>query len=422
MLGKKVLIIANNALSDSNSNGRTLKSFFGVENAEKLAQVYLQSDSPDFRVCKKFFRVSDREVVLAVLKRTSAGREVQPQETPKQTGVGTVRGAKIARNPLTMLIRDGVWSRRGWRGALERWIAEFAPEAVLLQAGDSPFLFDLAVETADRYGVPLAIYNSEDYYFKDYNYFRRSGVTAALYPAFRRRLRGAVQRAMARADLTVYISEDLKALYDGEFRHNSAALYTATENRPQPGDRSAPVFSYLGNLGLDRHRSLIEIGAALRRIDPAYHLDIYGKLPNDEVRNALERAPGVRYCGFVGYEEVQAVTARSMLLFHAESFEPFYRRDVRYGFSTKIADALASGTCFVLYAPAELSCARFLRENGCACVVDAPEALEGALRALIADPALREKYVRTALAVAEQNHSAEKNRLRFEQMLNELGT
>ena len=61
MLKKRLLLLANNPLSDSNSNGRTLKNFFSPEDREFLAQIYLQG-TPDLSACSRFFRVSDGEV------------------------------------------------------------------------------------------------------------------------------------------------------------------------------------------------------------------------------------------------------------------------------------------------------------------------------------------------------------------------
>ena len=79
MLRKKILILANNPLSDTNSNGRTLKSFFSPEDAGQLAQIFI-SGAPDFSACSRFFRVTDGEVLRAFIKRTPAGRALQAEE------------------------------------------------------------------------------------------------------------------------------------------------------------------------------------------------------------------------------------------------------------------------------------------------------------------------------------------------------
>ena len=233
---KKIFVISNNCFSKTNSNGRTLGNFFVGYSPENLAQFYLQSDSPDFEVCKNYFFASDSSVAKAFIKRKSAGSVVL-EKAELKTGKADLssKQRKIPRNPFTMLIRNFFWNRNGWRAKLNNWIKDFSPDIVLLQAGDAPFLYNIALQTAKKYDIPLMIYNSEDYYFKDYNYFKNSGITSILYPIFRCILKKSVKKTMNYASCSVYISEDLKSTYDMEFGKPSVAIYTSTEvhkNRP----------------------------------------------------------------------------------------------------------------------------------------------------------------------------------------------
>lgn len=418
MLDKKILILANNPLSDSNSNGRTLKNFFAPEDQERLCQMYVQGGTPDFDACTRFFCVGDRDVLKAFVKHSSAGREVfagEITDAPIQT-----QKKRIAKNPFTLLARDFLWNRRGWRKEFFSWIEKNAPDVLLLQAGDSPFMYRLAVNIAKRKNLPLVIYNSEDYYFKNYDYTRSTGISHALYPLFAYKLRRAIRAAIKYATLSIYISEDLKRTYDAEFSKPSEYIYTATTVAPYDKNTVEGRFSYLGNLGVNRHLGLIKIAEALSKINENYVLDVYGKLPNEIVEKAFADCRAIRYHGLVDYATVCQVMGESTLLFHTESFEKFYRQDIRHGFSTKIADSLASGTCFVIYAPPELSCTKYLKENACACVIDNEADLETKLREVIMSPELRRTYIERGKAVVLQNHNAEKNRKRMAEIINSL--
>ncbi len=416
---KRLLILANNPLSDTNSNGRTLKNFFDPSDAASLAQIFISGKDPDFSACARFFRVSDGEVLRAFLKRRSAGRVLTLEDAAPTVGAAPA-GKGRRKTPLTLLLRDFLWSRKRWRRAAEAWIDDLAPEAVLLQAGDSPFMYRWALDISKKRGVPLVIYNSEDYYFKDYDFTRSRGLSHLVYPLFRRRLKRAVREAVAHAATSIYISEDLAATYEKEFDAPSEYIYTATALAPATDNTTEGVFSYLGNLGIDRHKSLIKIAEALSHIDPTYKLDVYGKLPDEKVAADLEACPAISYRGLVDYTTVCRVMRESTLLFHAESFEDFYRKDIRHGFSTKIADSLASGSCFVIFAPAELSCTKYLAENGCACVITEESDLEPKLREVIESAALRTSLIERAKQVAEKNHNAEKNRAKMARILNEI--
>lgn len=166
------------------------------EDRDSLAQIYIGGGAPDFSACSRFFRIGDGEVLRAFLHRSAAGGEVPNTSVAEQTESTTVKKPK--KTPLTLLLRDFLWNRRGWRKAVNAWIDEFSPDAVLLQAGDSPFMYRWAAEIADAKGIPLVVYNSEDYYFKKHDYTRSRGFAPLFYPLFRRMLRKEIRRAIAR--------------------------------------------------------------------------------------------------------------------------------------------------------------------------------------------------------------------------------
>ena len=419
MLNKRVLIFSNNPISKSNSNGRTLLNMFDGEDADKLAQFYLQAGEPDFSACSRFFFSSDSAVVKAFLKKRSAGREVCTSEFSLGNGVkASSSKRKVGRNPFTMLVRNFFWNRKIWREEFDKWVHDFAPECILLQAGDSPFLYNISLEYAKKYSIPLVVYNSEDYYFKNYNYFRKSGLTAVLYPLFRTTLKRAVKKVMDYASTSVYISEDLASLYYKEFEKPSEYIYTSTDVLPNAENISQNAFSYLGNLGIDRHIGLVKIAEALAEIDSSYKLDVYGKIPNDDVKKAFDSCTAINYKGFISYDDVKRVIANSRLLFHTECTDPFYCKDVKYGFSTKIPDSLASGTCLVIFAPEMLACTKYVMQNECGCVITEETQLVEKLREVIFEEAKRDTYIKNALSIVEKNHNIEKNRKKMAEIIN----
>ena len=91
-----------------------------------------------------------------------------------------------------------------------------------------------------------------------------------------------------------------------------------------------------------------------------------------------------------------------------------------HGFSTKVADSLASGTCFVLYVPAHITCAKYVKENDCAIVISKASELKERLAEIINEKEKRNYYINRAISVAERNHNANKNREKFAELLNSL--
>lgn len=410
----RLLVISNECISNVSSNGRTLRNFLEGWPTENLAQFCLRNTAPDYTVCQRYYYVSDRDALRAFLKGKPAGGQM----TETATG-GSSAGGTGGRNPMTMLLRNLVWNSMRWAGkAFFQWVEDFSPELILLQAGDCAFMLDLARKLAKRYKIPLVIYNSEAYYFKKFDYFRSRGIKKLCYPLFRAQYCRAFRNCIRKASRSIYCCDKLKADYDKAFGLPSDVIYTVTQIAPAAPHSNDPLkISYLGNLGVGRHESLVEIGQALQNISPALKLDVYGKIPNNTVQAAFDSCTGIAYQGFVSYDRVEELLHTSDILIHTESFTDFYRKDLKYAFSTKIADSLASGTCFVLYAPEGMACTEYLQTNHAAWVIHGQSDLQPVLAQLCKDANARKTYLQSAVSLAKENHSPLKNTETFQRIL-----
>lgn len=414
----RVLIISNECLSNVSSNGRTIRNFLLGWPKDKLAQFFLRNVAPDFDICDRYYYVSDSAALNSFLRGHPASGEL-PTESQAASSAGT---KKKPRNAITMMVRNTVWNSMRWAGKnFYKWVDEFSPELILLQAGDCAFMLKLARKLAKKYSIPVVIYNSEGYYFKTFDYFRSNGLAKLMYPLFYRNFCKEFEKTIKLSKKSIYICDKLKNDYDARFNLPSEVIYTSTQIAPSSSKKSGSNLriSYLGNLGVGRHEGLIEIATALQSISDDYKLDVYGKIPSEEIRTAFEACTGIRYMGFVSYAKVVDIMQKSDILVHTENFSDFYREDLKYAFSTKLADSLASGNCFLLYAPEEMACAQYLSENEIAYVVSHKEDLVPVMKELCNSAEVRMKYVNDALLFVQQNHQAEKNSARFQEILRE---
>lgn len=410
----RLLVISNECISNVSSNGRTLRNFLEGWPKEKIAQFCIRNTAPDYTVCDRYYYVSDKNALNSFLKgKRASGQLVESQAIAAQAG-GTG-----GRNPLTMLIRNLVWNSMRWAGKpFYRWVEEFSPELILLQAGDCAFMLDLARKLSQKYQIPMVIYNSEAYYFKNFDYFRSNGVKKLCYPLFHRHFCRSFRKCIKAANRSIYCCDKLKADYDQAFGLPSDVIYTVTQTDPAEVHQNESMkIVYMGNLGVGRHEGLTEIANALQRISPELKLDVYGKIPNQAVQEAFDSCPGISHQGFVSYEQVVQLLHTSDILIHTESFSDFYKEDLKYAFSTKIADSLASGTCFVLYAPEGMACTDYLQENQAAWVITEQEQLQPVLERLCADAQARQMYLQKAIALVKENHCPQKSTEKFQQIL-----
>ncbi len=419
----KVLVISNECFSKTSSNGRTLGNFFLGWPQDRLAQFYISSADPDFDYCKNYFRVTDRQALEAfkngkcnggvVTKRLESGIKVNSASKKKN------------RNSLTMLLRDSIWNSNRWKSCgFEQWVKGFNPDIVLLQAGDCAFMFHLALKVAKESHAKLVIYNSEGYYFKDFDYFRSKGFIKFCYPLFIRNLKRALEKAYKESEYIIYLCDELKNAYDQVFDIPSEVIYTASDmvvTSQATTDNGRFIVSYCGNLGIGRDSSLIEVANELQKISAELYLDVYGRLPNNEIGKKFEQCEGIHFHGLVSYDEVKKIISESDLIIHTESFDDFYLKDLKFAFSTKIADAVSSGKCFLLYAPEEYACSRYLKENQAAFVAVNRKELADILAEIINKPEVRSKYRENAINLSEKNHKSQRNTLRFQEILKNIG-
>jgi glycosyltransferase involved in cell wall biosynthesis len=410
-LHPNVLVLSHNCFSTNGSNGRTLGNLFINWPKEALAQFYISSETPDSTVCDNYFRVTDTEALKAIYKKDKFGKIVTREVVIENHEDGDVLLRKIykkhrKKTSFNYLLRNLVWDSNRWRSEkFTQWLNKFNPDVILLQVGDFSFMFKIALSVAKERNIPLLLFNSEDYYFKD----RKS--SSLLHHLFRFQYKRKFEELINYASHTVYICDMLQGTYDKRFNHKSTVIMNATEILPLEvkKDNNPPIISYLGNLGVGRHEPLIEIANSLQMIDSSFYLDIYGKMPSNVVETELVSCSGIRYKGLVSYGEVARVMQESDLLVHAENSSEFYQWDLKHAFSTKIADSLASGTCFFVYAPESMACTEYFRGNNAACVVSHENELIESLENLFENKELRQAYIDRAKQVVNKRHNVNDN-------------
>lgn len=399
---KKVLVVSNGCFSLTDSNGRTLSKLFSGYDPSCLAQVFTYG-TPDFDVCKNYYKMTDKSAVKSLVTRKSGGYPLDGGEVSQSSTLTPTR-KKTKRTPFTKLVRELVWKYSGWyKGRFMKWVEDFSPDAVLVFAGDGGFIMDCARIVAERFNIPVVIYTTEDYYFKDYNYLtkRKSLVYKLFYSGLKKSYR----------ELAPYVAKGffntpmLTECYKEAFDFPCECLFARSDIDFIPAkaevDESNVVVSYLGNLGLKRHLPLIEVADALADVAPGARLDVYG-VADDEIVDAFKSNPNVSYKGFVDYGEVVEIIHNSDLVVHAEYDEPFNLLDLKAAFSTKIPDSVSSGTPLLMYANENLACTDFLINNQCAFVAVKKEELESVIKEALFDCEKRMQIINTAEKVREE--------------------
>lgn len=413
----KVLVFSHNCFSNSGSNGRTLGNFFVGWPKDSLAQFYIYNEIPDSSVCEKYFRVTDIEVLKAFYKGERVGEVVERHNIIKNQDGKMLKNIYLKhrkKTPINYLVRNLIWNSGRWKSEeFKKWVDDFNPDVILWQVGDYEFMIEIVLKIAVERNIPVFLYNSEDYYFKD-----KKSISLLRF-LYRFQYKRKFEKLIKYTSYTVYICDMLQETYNKRFIHKSSVLMTSTSIVPllDKKENEAFITSYLGNLGLGRHESLIDIANSLQKIDQRFKLDVYGKIPNETVEVELKRCSGIRYMGLIPYQEVISVMQQSDLLVHAENFSDYSRWNLKHAFSTKISDSLASGTCLLVYAPENLAFVKYLSDTKSAYTVTDKNDLVESLNTLINDRELRKKYINTALKVVGARHNIFDNANKFKNLI-----
>ena len=416
MINQRILVISCEAFSDSNSNGRTIKNMLLYIPKSCIAQFYIHGN-PDTEFCKHYFNVSDNDALRAFLGKKS----IQSFSNGDQN-IEVKKYVKPKRSYRNLVLRNMVWqSRCWWTKDFDTFLRTFNPDIVLLQAGDSPFMYSVAIQVADFCKAKLVMYNSESYVLKKYMYAstkKNDFWHFLLMSSLKRQYR----KFMKHVDYCIYSMEALEMAYQQKFPHinKSCSLYTVSELSPL-SDENYGVFSllYCGNLGVGRDKPLAELAKTLYEVDKTAVLDIYGKFRSKESEELVCNNPNVQFHGFVDYKEIPNLMKHASMLVHCENNDRL--ENLKYAFSTKIADSIASTRPFLVYASREYPFIQYLQKNNCAHIASTPKELKDILKKCIEDDKFRFRYSENAKLIAMKNHNKDVNSNKIVDVLSNLG-
>ncbi len=414
----KLVVVSNHCLSQTDANGRSLLNMLGEFDREQLYQIYSADDELSSMACIDYLQLTNKNAVRG-MPGFGKIEEYAPRGCRSESG-GTLK--KSLKSSQTMLLRDLVWRYSfGMTRVIKKWCKQIAPDAVVLQLGDSANLIWVAMTVARCCKIPIIVYNTEDYYFKNYNYMKGQARSDIFFELFQRRFRRYVRRLFSEHKTLICNCEGLKKLFDEEFGLDCDVIYTASDMQynDHAAQRCEGAISYCGNLGVGRHRSLIEIGEALQKIDRELRLEVYGRAPDGKIREELEQCEGILYHGVVPYGEVRRIIDGSRLLIHVEGFDPYTVMDTRYAFSTKLADYCCSGIPMLMYAPESGEGMTYIKSRELGFTASCKDELERELKRALFDTHARAHTVDNAVRAAREDHDMSKNGIKVYNIIRE---
>lgn len=418
----RVLVIGHNPFSDTQNNGKTLSAFFNGWPKDKIAQIYLTPDKPDYTVCERYFRITDLEVLKNFIKKENCGHiiekesylENEKEKLHKNKFYIFIRNLFVKRLPLMYCIRNWFWKKvKPWKKyELENWINEFKPDIVFFQSSNMYVIFDMVNDICNKFNADLFMETTDDYVTKHFS-------MDPFYLFDINKMTEKYKMLVKKSKCIFAIGDMMAEEYTNRFGGNFKVAMNSIDilNDVIPYDKiqnKEVVLTYAGNLGLNRWKILYLIGKTLKKIQKEgikAKLNIYSiNKPNKKVLKKLNLENVMSFNGSLNQEQLIEVRNKSDILVHVESFDKKNKYITRLSISTKIPEYMLSERCILAVGPRDVASIKYIKDNKMGAVIDnlQSEIMKEKLREIIVNKEKRNEFIKKAKEISNERHSFDK--------------
>lgn len=346
-----ILILSNNSVSKSESNGRIHSNLILNYIPNHLFNFYVRGipdvDGVDYITCLP------REALLSKLTFNIKKIKFSKPDIGKTNNINNGPNSKSKYVIFHILRSFAYLNNKSILCKLRKYVVENKITIIMLWGCNVPFLYRYAWKLARLCNIRLVIFTGEDYPLKNYNYINREKI---LYKFLKHQLYRECKKAYEVSSNNFYCNEELKKIYSSEFstKNDEVVYFPSNFNKVQKNiDRPIKRILYGGNLYNGRVDSLCDIANLLKDRNDVV-INVYGKA-SDEAINKLKCYPNIKFYGEVQYYQLVEFIKQTDLLLHVEGFSKEYIKDCKFAFSTKISDYFNSGLPIFIYGPKEIS-------------------------------------------------------------------
>lgn len=430
----RVLFVTPLAFNHFTGGGVTFTNLFRGWPQDRLFTVHADSIPVSSDTCVNYFALGAEELPLAgplqMLRRFAGRAPASGASVEASLSSGNVSPAPKRRlRKLFYKLVGAIYGNSGFpvsarlSAGLVTWIEKAKPDVIYTILG-SIEMMELVEQIRSRFHLPVVVHLMDDWRTERERY-------GLLSPFRRQRLNRLFDRSMRTARGHLAISDAMASAYSAEFAKPFESIQNVIDSdqwfsaaRQDVTPRRPARLLYAGSLYAGvQLASLLDIAAAVARLRAAgveMTLDVMApEFMVAPFRSRLEAHDGTRVVPQVPRERYFATLCAADVLLLPVNFEPAAVRMVRYSMPTKVPEYLVSGVPVLLYGPADIAQTAYAEREGWGLAVTkrAPEALDGALRRIIEDRALREKLVGSALKTAAVRHDAAAVRDAFRSVL-----
>lgn len=412
MQKNKILIISHNPVGGSTSSGRTIETFITDAEDTDYFNLYISNEYPNLLDRVEYFQLSEKHlinggrVLSKSLDRTrdhSIAFGIEERTIPYISRI--IPFLKARYRWCFQILRECVWRLVYLRQSkLRSWVEKIGPDIVLVYPGDFLYFYKICRSIIND-GTALVVFNSEDYISLEK---RLSFVSSYKYSVSQAKialLDNANHIFQSNSKIRKYFNKFVNAPSSDLYTTSSLYCEKPFDNRSEKTLR----LLYAGNLGHGRIGTLLDLADVLSRFSLNAKIRVFSANVSEGDSELLIGHSKIEFLGRADYSQICKEIVFADVVLHVESFCPIDIENVKFGFSTKLADLICCGRPILVIGPRENAGISYLIEHRTGHVVCEKEAIPQVTVALINDAIYRVKFDEVNRQLALRNHSKEIN-------------
>lgn len=407
------LIIANNPMSNTLNNGKTIASFFSSIESESITQLYFINEAPLFFKGVEYYLISDNDAL-----RNKPGSWKRPNEflDPKQTSFTK----HTKKGHFLRILREMVWLRYNWKNKNQAFFDSCSKkDFIFFCAGDTLFPYRMVSYLKYKYNLPIITYITDDYIYpqKKWN----------IFALFRRRMVRTAMLDVCKTSTTVFtISNKMSRVYHEKYGIQSQVLANISNDnyKLKTPSRSYPYkLVYAGGLHLSRDKVLAKLITAIIDVNSSFNEDVFSleiyspHMPSELLERLKNINSSCHYMGVKSDEELASVFSSADILVFVEDSD---RRSISatwLSLSTKVPEYLSYGKLILNIGPRDANSVDELYNYSCY-ASDNVESIKSALLDIFNNPKLFEIFSERSYGYYRKEFAEDKVRDRFIRAVN----
>lgn len=407
----KILVCTMNAWSEKVGDN-TFPMLLSSCPKAHIANIFFKEDPPDFSICEKYFRISEKRIIKSVLKRsvktgyqvTREGQIIEEENLKQYKNKSSFYYTKL-------FCREAVWKIGKWRTAeLDAFIDDFAPDVIIYVMSRYLYYNNIVRYILKRTkAAGIGCFWDDTFTYKQ----EQSIGYRCLRFCQRKNLKGLANDTTSFFAITPKTKREADAFFGIDSTVLTKPITAFSENGGC--EYSYPLkILYTGNVGIGRLEAIKSIVDALREINAVERnilFDVYTNTLVPELdRNNINTEFSTLHPP-ISQKEVFELQKKADVLLFVESLKND-NKIARLSFSTKITDYYAAGKCIFAVGNKDLAPIELFADTDSAIVATTELELADKL-VLLREPEIIRKYADRAHRAGVKNHSCESIKTTF---------